>query len=133
MHYKLYTTIDITHSKQKSVPRTDFIKSQEQNFNTVLQTLGLRANVSYFHDPSLINIKGSIVGFNTDLIINVWRFDFETERDFLYQKDEDPVAFLKDDFELVPYISGLNESIKQNYNVFVTKGEHKNIVFYLRN
>ena len=37
--------------------------------------------------------------------------------------------FLKDDFELVPYINGLDELLEQKYAVFVTDGPGKNIVF----
>ena len=71
-----------------------------------------------------------MAGFDTEVVINVWRFDFETEKDCLFEKDNDPVGLLIDDFELVPYIDGLDECMTQNYNVFVTEGKGKNIVFY---
>jgi hypothetical protein len=131
MEYKLYTLVDISHTGQfRSDPATDNLRWKEQNFQTVMQTLGMRANISYRVKPVMITVKGRIVGFNTDEIINIWQFDFYTERDFLFENDGDPVGFLKDDFEMVPYIPGLNEMIEQNYDVFVTYGSDPNIIFY---
>ena len=69
------------------------------------------------------------MGFDTDNIIRVWRFDFETDREDLFEKDNDPVGLLKDDFNLVPYINGLDELMEQKYAVFVSRGDGKNIVF----
>ena len=131
MHYKLYTLVDITHTGQyRSEPGKEIARYQEQNFNTLIQTLGLRSNISYVTSPWLIEIKGSLIGFDTAEIIRVWRFDFETDRDFVYEKDDDPIGFLKDDFHLVPYIKGLNELMEQNYAVFSTEDPGKNIVFF---
>jgi len=131
MRYKLYTTVDITNTGQHRVESgAEAERWKEQNFQTVLQTIGIRANISSFSKPEMIEMAGNLVGFNTDKIIHVWRFDFETEREFLFDVDNDPVEGLREDFEMVPYISGLDESMEQNYNVFVTYGDTKNIVFY---
>ena len=48
----------------------------------------------------------------------------------MYGPDEDPTLFLREDFHLVPYIAKLDELMEQNYAVFVTEGEGKNIVFH---
>jgi hypothetical protein len=131
MDYKLYTLIDITHTGQyRTEPGKELARWKEQNFNTIMQTLGLRANLIYFENPSMIEVKGSLVGFDTNDIIRVWRFDFTTEREDAYLKDNDSIGFLKDDFEMVPYIAGLDELVEQNYNVFITDGANKNIVFH---
>jgi len=131
MEYKLYTLVDITHTNQFKSRQGDATLSQkEQNFNTVLQTLGIRSNIKYVNSPDLLEVKGQLIGFDTDEIIRVWRFDWSTEHDFLYGDSEDPVAFLKKDFHLVPYISGLDEAMQQDYAVFNTLDPGKNIVFY---
>lgn len=131
MRYKLYTLVDITHTNQyRSEQGKDQLRWKEQNFNTVLQTIGLRANINYFNKPELIEVKGSLVGFDTEDLIRVWRFDFETDRDDLFKIDHDDVGFLKEDFHLVPYIKGLDEVMEQKFAVFVSKGEGKNIVFF---
>lgn len=131
MDYKLYTTVDITRTGQyRSEPGKEDLRWKEQNFQTVLQTIGIRANVSYGVPPVMITVKGNLVGFDTSKIVNIWQFDFYTERDYLFETDGDPVGYLKEDFDGVPYISGLDESMEQNYDVFVTDGPAKNIVFY---
>lgn len=133
MEYKLYTLVDITHTGQhRHEYGKDTLLWKEQNFNTVMQTLGIRANVSYKHSPSVIEVKGRLVGFDTDDIIRVWRFDFSTEREFLYESDGNPVGHLIEDFMLVPYIAGLDEAMEQKYAVFNTSDPGKNIVFHYK-
>ena len=131
MRYKLYTLVDITNTEQyRPNSNNDTLRWKEQNFNTVIQTIGLRATISLYGKPIGSEVNGKIIGFDTDDIIRVWRFDFETDREDLFQKDDDPVGLLKDDFHLVPYISGLDELFAQQYAVFITHGEGKNIVFH---
>jgi len=131
MDYTLHTTVDITRTGQyRTEPGREELRWKEQNFQSVLQTLGMRANIIFSKDPIMIEISGKVLGFPTDDIIRVWRFDFSTERDNLYEQDGDPVGLLKDDFEMVPYVSGLGESMEQNYNVFVTYGPNPNTVFH---
>lgn len=131
--YKLYTLVDITHTNQyRNEPGKENLRYKEQNFNTILQTLGLRSNIWYSHGPLLIEVRGSLVGFNTDDILRLWRFDWRTERENLYLKGNDPVGFLKDDFKFVPYIQGLDEKMEQHYAMFVTDHDNLNIVFHLK-
>ena len=133
MEYKLYTLVDITHTGHTRVePGKESLRGKEQNFNTVLQTLGIRANIHYSVNPLITEVKGRVIGFDTDKIIRVWRFDFSTERDFLFEKDGDPVGHLKDDFHLVPYIAGLDEAMTQPYAVFNTEDPGKNITFFAK-
>ena len=132
MNYKLYTLVDITSTKQHRFEQGKESEwKKEQNFNTVLHTLGLRSNIFYQNTPILTEVKGSLVGFDTDNIIRVWRFDWSTEQD-LYTLEDDPVGFLKKDFHLVPYIAGLNETMEQQHPVFNVDDPGKNIVFFLK-
>jgi hypothetical protein len=131
MEYKLYTLVDITHTGQHRMEQgKESARWKEQNFNTVLQTIGIRANISFRSNPDVLEVAGKAIGFNTDDIIRVWRFDFSTEQDQLFELDDDPVGYLKEDFHLVPYIKGLDELMEQQYAVFTTTGESPNIVFY---
>jgi hypothetical protein len=131
--YKLYTLVDITHTGQYRPGMSgNILHKKEQNFNTVIQTLGLRANIYYTRSPIALDIKGSLIGFNTDQLIRVWRFDFKTETESAYEYNGNPVGLLEHDFHLVPYISGLDELMNQQYAVFVTEGKGKNIVFHFR-
>jgi len=131
-YYKLYTLVDITNTKQyRNEIGKEKLKLQEQNFQTIIQTTGIRSNINYFNAPAMIEIKGELIGFNTDEIIRVWRFDFYTEHKDLFKYQNDEVGYLKYDFNSVPFISGLDEMIEQNYNVFITdeNSKAKNIIF----
>lgn len=133
MDYKLYTLVDITNTGQhRNESGKESDRWREQNFQTVLQTLGIRANINFSQKPSELEVNGRLVGFDTDDIIRVWRFDFSTERDFLFENEDDPVGYLKQDFHLVPYISGLSELMEQKYAVFNTHNPGANIVFHAR-
>jgi hypothetical protein len=133
MNYKLYTLVDITHTGQyRNEIGREALRYKEQNFNTVLQTLGLRSNIYYDYGPRLLEIVGSMIGFDTDKVIRVWRFDWRTEGDPVYASNGDPVGFLKSDFHLVPYISNLSELMEQRYAVFTTAEPGNNIVFNIK-
>ena len=132
MQYKLYTLVDITHTGHyRREPNNDILWKKEQNFNTVLHTLGLRSNIFYEAKPQILEVGGRTVGFDTDEIIRVWRFDWTTERD-VYRSGDDPLAFLKDDFHLVPYLGDLDETMQQTHKVFNVVDPGKNIVFVLK-
>jgi hypothetical protein len=131
MDYKLYTLVDITHTGQhRNEQGKEQLRWKEQNFQTVLQTIGIRANITFKSKPEMLEVGGKTIGFNTAEVIRVWRFDFSTERENLFENEGDPIGYLKDDFELVPYITGLDELLEQNYAVFTTRGTSPNIIFY---
>lgn len=133
MNYTLYTTVDITHTGQyRADPGVEIQRWKEQNFQTIIQTLNIRANIAFSQNPKILAVKGKSLGFETNNTINVWQFDFSTERDSLFEESGDPVGFLKSDFEGVPYIAGLDECMEQNYSVFVTDGDAKNIIFHVK-
>jgi hypothetical protein len=133
MDYKLYTLVDITHTGQhRAEPGKESLRWKEQNFQTVIQTLGIRAIIGYSSPPAVTEVKGRLIGFDTDEIIRVWRFDFSTDRDMLYEHAGNAVAYLIDDFHLVPYIAGLDEAMEQKYAVFNTVDPGRNISFFAK-
>ncbi len=131
MDYKLYTTIDITNTNQyRAEPGKEQARWKEQNFQTLLQTIGLRSNITFQRPPDMIQVSGKQIGFPTDNLVRAWRFDFSAEHDGFFEKDNSPVGALIEDFDGVPYIAGLDESMTQNFDVFVTEGPAQNIVFF---
>ena len=133
MQYTLYTTVDITNTGQyRSEPGKEAERWKEQNFQTVLQTIGLRSNIVYDSKPNIMAVKGDIIGFKTKNIINVWSFTFNSERSDAFGSEAGPTSFLVEDFNGVPFISGLDESMEQNYDVFVTDGPSRNIIFNVK-
>jgi hypothetical protein len=130
MEYMLYTTVDITNTGQyRHEPGKESDRWKEQNFQTLLQTIGLRTNITFRRPPDMIQVSGKQIGFATENLVRAWRFDFSTEREGFFEKDNNPVAALIEDFDGVPYIAGLDESMTQNFDVFVTEGPAQNIVF----
>jgi hypothetical protein len=133
MDYKLYTLVDITHTGQhRNEAGKEQLRYKEQNFNTMLQTLGLRSNIWYDRGPQMLEVGGRLVGFDTDNVIRVWRFDWRVEQPNVYERNGDALSFLKQDFHLVPYISGLDEAMEQRYAVFNTADPGANIVFHVK-
>ncbi len=119
MRYKIYTLVDITKTGQyRNEPGRELARLQQQNFDTVIQTIGMRANLSYVTPPKVkidipknYNMKG-------DELSNIWVFDWEVDREDLFLYNDDELYRLKEDFDLVPYISGLTETVKKEPAIF---------------
>jgi hypothetical protein len=123
--YKLHTLIDVTetNSRRGEDPRA---YKQQQNWMTLIQTLGLRCNpiVTY---TECENTSVGALGFGTVYTSNqqVWTvyFDFEHE-------DDDDLKFLVNDFDLVPVAADLDETVELEADIFRTKSKkYCNIVF----
>lgn len=120
MIYCLYTTVDITETRQRHGAES-LEKHQQQNFDTVLQTIGLCGNVYYDKSPCVIT--GEVFGNKK---LKVWKFEWKMEIAELFTKDNDHVAILKEIFQYVPIIAGLSETAKLNTPMFDVG---KNILF----
>lgn len=105
MIYCLYTLADITPTGQHRGPQS-LEKSQQQNFNTVIQTIGLTGNIYYDKEPT--KVPASIFGIENK---SCWYFEWSMEIPELFTKNGDPIAVLKDNFEYVPFITGLTEDV----------------------
>lgn len=125
--YKVITLVDITRT-QPSRSETNKIKlSQQANFNSLCQAIGLRANFYYNDNPK--QERGSLphdIGGKA----TYWVWQFETERADVFLLDNDPVALLKEDLNGVPVINGLNNSADIDPAIFQTQGDNQNIWVY---
>ncbi len=119
MRYKIYTLVDITKTGQyRNEPGRELARLQQQNFDTVLQTIGMRANLSYMDPPKVkIDIPENYNMVGNELS-NIWIFDWEVDREDLFLYNDDELYRLKEDFDLVPYISGLTETVKKEPAIF---------------
>ena len=125
MNVILTTLVDVTETKAR---RGDdkFKLSQQANYMTMLQTAGLRIN------PNPISLKQYTkelngLGFGTSFtgMQSYWtfKFNFETEAGL-------NLELLQQDFDLVPVLSGLNETVDFKNSVFrTTDKKEKNIIF----
>jgi hypothetical protein len=104
MIYSLYTLVDITATGQYR-SRNDLERLQQQNFDTVIQTIGLSGNVYYEAPPQII--PADIFGAGDQ---KCWHFEWRMEIEQLFEKNGDQLYRLKDSFEYVPFITGLTET-----------------------
>lgn len=112
MIYSLYTLVDITATGQYR-SRNDLERLQQQNFDTVIQTIGLAGNVYYEQPP--VQQPAAIFGNEKQ---SCWYFEWTMEIAHLFEEDGDELARLKDLFEYVPIITNLTETAKFDRPMF---------------
>lgn len=124
---KVLTLIDITETKKHRNNSKDPVAiNQQANFMTFAQTLMLRKNI-YFQTPQVTEADAKDLGFGADYTgkHKVWVVDISVDEGQYLPDTKD----FESDFNLVPVIGSLNETIEINNNVFRTKGKQKNIIF----
>lgn len=121
--FTICTLVDITKTGQYRKERgKEKEKSQQQNFDMVMQTIGMRTNASYVSEPVAIieDVKekfGEIFKGNH----KVWIFNFFIEHEGTLTDDfGNPCGLLLKDLHLVPVITGLNESVIFSKEIFNT-------------
>jgi len=106
MKFQLYTLIDITETHGRRGD-ADYIVNQQQNFLTVLQTIGLRVNPIYSVSP--IKFTDKPINYKLGSAYKdqhqIWSFIFEIEHENALS-----VEMLRSDFNLIPIILGLDET-----------------------
>lgn len=120
MIYSLYTLVDITATGYYR-SRSDLERLEQQNFDTVIQTIGLSGNVYYDKPPTII--PADIFGAPDQ---RCWYFEWTMEIDYVFEVDGDNIRRLKENFEFIPFISNLNETAKFDQALFKLG---KNIIF----
>jgi|TARA_B000000532_G_C18768635_1_gene362989 hypothetical protein len=126
----IYTLVDITETKSYRSPDQK-ANHQQANFMTFFQTLCLGINFLYNKSPEIIDCdekKLRDLGFGSEYKGNhtVWCLEAWVDDG----REEPPVENLINDFDLVPVIPGLDETIVINNNVFrTTDKKAKNIIF----
>ena len=126
MKYKMQTFIDITETNVRRQDPDKYKSKQQSNFETVIQTIGLRSNLDYTNSPSFDNITVDKLTFGDKYKgkQNVWTFEFGIEYEGGLTLD-----MLTSDFDLIPIITGLDETVQLDKALFRTSGKDKNIVF----
>ena len=114
--FKIITTVDITETRaRKGDDKKKY--DQQQNFLTLCNTIALRVNPTINQSPKIIKYQ-KFEGHK------VWELYFDIE----YEAALD-IETLLGDFNLVPFIGNLDESVKFQDCVFRTSGEDCNIIF----
>ena len=127
MKVTILTLVDIT---QTNASRDDDQKkrNQQSNYLVAVQTSGLRVNPIPVSVNSFVeNIDKLGFGSNYSDKQRYWEFVFEYE--YTNGLTEE---MLLEDFELIPVITGLDETTNINNSVFrTTNKQEKNIIFKL--
>lgn len=126
--YKIITLVDITRANPDRKESDQLKLSQQANFNSLVQAIGLRSNVSWNNDPK--QYTGSLP-YPIDGKANHWIWEFDAEREDVFLKDNDPVGLLKDDLHGVPVIDRLNNSVELTPSAFHSRGDNCNIWVYI--
>ena len=117
MRFIIHTLVDITetHARRGEDPKQ---YRQQQNFLTVMQTIGLRVNPTYVKAPEVVKEVPSKLGLGTSYKTkqSVWKYVFDME----YEGALD-IETLVNDFDLIPIITDLDETAKFENAHFLTK------------
>lgn len=122
--YQIISLVDITRSDPDRKESDKLKIAQQSNFNSLVQAIGLRSNITWAIDPKEYQgslphpIKGKA---------NHWIWIFDVEREDIFLKDNDPVGLLLEDLHGVPIIDGLNNTEIIDPAIFQTQGPKTNI------
>ena len=121
--YQIITMVDITRT-DPARDETDRVKlGQQANFNSLVQAIGMRSNVTWIRDPE--SHTGRLPGGTGKA--NHWIWEFDAEREDVFLKQGDAVALLVDDLDGVPIVDRLNNTVELTPAVFRSRGDNINI------
>jgi len=125
MKYQVQTVIDITQTDARRI-NEGLAYKQQLNFSSIIQTIGLRSNLEYVNPPRMEHVGIGRMGFGENYKgrQNVWTFLFD-----IPYGGKIEISTLDKDFDLIPVITGLKETVELPEPVFRSFGEEKNIIF----
>lgn len=129
--FRVRTLVDITRTNIFKESLGLLEKKQQDNFQTLHQTLEMRAIIFTDTDPRIEIMDWKEFGYSDKE--KTWVWDFYTERDDLFLLDDDPCGGMKHDIEYVPFVIDCTESAKFKANFFSSKLKPVNILFELNN
>ena len=127
MKFQLQTLIDVTETNARKGEELLQV-NQQANYNTMYNTIGLRTNPTEFKvSVENIDLKGLGFGSQYKGKHNVWTVEF-----FVEAEESTNINLLINDFDLVPVITGLTETVSIDKELFITSSNPKvtNIIFY---
>lgn len=133
--FLLYTLVDITETKIYRHQETEpLAKNQQQNFLTLLQTIGLRVNPTYTQSPAVekTNLDRWHFGSEYKGRHSIWAFEFSIEYEGgLTDEQGNEAGLLIKDLHFVPIINNLTETINIRLPVFDTgSSDYRNTLIY---
>lgn len=106
-------------------------RNQQQNWETVLQCIGLRTQPHNIQPPvsKIVNLKYLEFGDFYTGEQQVWTWYWTVEGTGIYDLANKELGALQQDFEQVPIITGLEETARFMLPIFYPYGTIKNIYF----
>ena len=134
MHnYIAYTLVDITESNVIRSKHNNSTKYyQQQNFNTLVQSVGLRSQPIEPAVTCLMTQDIAEYGFGKRYqgLHTVWRMDFSIEHSKVFNFNNNEFYYLENDIDGIAIITGLEETVELNTRCFETTDlKNKNIIF----
>ena len=131
--YTGYTLVDITSTGvTRYRPEQEFERNQQRNWETVLQTIGLRTQPMMIKEP-VVTESNLSDGWEFGELFQgrhkIWVWTFAVEATDIYLVDTNPMAGLETDFEHIPFVQGLNETARFMLPIFCPSGTIKNVYF----
>jgi hypothetical protein len=131
--YTVVTLVDITETRQyRKEDNNNISHKQQQNFVTLLQSVGMRVNPLYETSPKQELIDIASYNFGTEFRgkHNVWLWTFAIEyADGFTDSKGNETGLLIDDLNFVPIITGLTETATFAKPMFDSKSsQHCNII-----
>lgn len=127
--YLGFTLVDITAT---GVTRgNSHRRDQQRNWETVLQSIGILAQPLDIMTPKTVPIDLAYTSFGNlySKEQSIWIFGFRVEHTDVFKKNHDNLGALKECFNQVPFITGLDETARFLLPVFYCEGAIKNIYF----
>jgi hypothetical protein len=122
--YQITSLVDITRTNPHR-SETDTVKlSQQANFNSLIQAIGLRSNVEWEQDPK--RHEGALPS-PFDGRGAYWTWEFAVEREDVFLNNNDPVGLLIEDLHNVPVLTSLTETVDIHPPAFQTQGPRINL------
>ena len=122
LNYTAYTLVDITNTNELKNKPNRYKFLQQQNLNTLIQTIGLRSQPLEPQVETLLAQDIVQYGFGKQYqgLHTVWRLNFSIEHSNVFDNNQNKTHYLKKDSDGVAIYTKLEETAEINTKVFET-------------
>jgi len=127
INYTAFTLVDVTHSNEtRSKKNNTFQYYQQQNQNTLIQTIGLRSQPINTVTTRLLTQDVAEYGFGKQYkgLHTVWRIDFSIEHTDVFKFKDNDMYHLINDCDGVAIITKLEETTEIKTKCFETTNKN---------
>ena len=109
-------------------------KNQQHNFNTLIQSIQIRANIGWDQSPMSTNIITANTKFGKayEGKHKSWAFVFHTEQADVYDDGKTPTGLLEQDLDCIPIINFCKETATFLKNAFLTQDDKTRNTYVLK-